>query len=302
MDPLALGLVLGSAALHALWSVVIKRSDDPVAFNAVQMAPAFVLLPALALWLPGIPAQLLDGSASSLAFWRWTAAAAVAHGLYMLWLGRALADADLSLVYPIARSTPALLPFVAGPLLGERVSGAGALGIATVVAGMWAVQTRGRLGWAALARPEARFAWWTLLATVAYATTDAGAMRALDGVAWPFPLPRSLLYCLLTMVGGTLVLVPLLLVTGSSPRRLLASARTEGGRALIALAFSLLGYSLILEALRTTPASYVVTVRQTSVLFAVAIGALWLHERPGAARVVGACVIVVGIAVLGVAG
>ena len=61
------------------------------------------------------------------------------------------------------------------------------------------------------------------------------------------------------------------------------------------------GYSLILEALRTAQTSYVVAVRQSSVLFAVALGILWLGERPGRVRIIGACVIAVGVSLLGFA-
>jgi drug/metabolite transporter (DMT)-like permease len=299
VTPLALGLVLGSAALHATWSVLIKQSRDPVAFNWLQMAPGLLVVGGVLAALPALRGTL---AAAGWDFWRWVLAAAICHGLYMLWMGRALAEGDLSLVYPIARSTPAFLPFAAAPLLGERISSGGAIGIVTVVFGMWLVQTRGKLQLAALARPETRFAWLTLLATVGYSITDKGAMVSLDAGDWPSALPRAVFYFLLTTIGGTLAMTPALYAAGDATRRLLECARADGGRALLALVFSGVGYSLILEALRTAPASYVVAVRQTSVLFAVALGALWLRESPGRARVAGACVIVAGVALVGAAG
>ena len=39
-------------------------------------------------------------------------------------------------------------------------------------------------------------------------------------------------------------------------------------------------------------------VRQSSVLFAVVLGVLWLRERPGRERVVGALATVVGVALI----
>jgi uncharacterized membrane protein len=59
-----------------------------------------------------------------------------------------------------------------------------------------------------------------------------------------------------------------------------------------------LSYSLILRALETSPVSYVVAVRQSSVLFAVALSALWLRERPGRPRVLGAVATVLGVALI----
>jgi drug/metabolite transporter (DMT)-like permease len=291
-------LVLGSAALHALWSMWIKESRDPVAFNWLQMALGSLLTLALLIALPELRNALF---AAGWGFWRWLIAAGVCHGLYMTWMGRALALGDLSVVYPIFRSTPALLPFAAAPILGEQLSASGGFGIAIVVAGMWLVLTRGRLKLAALAQPGALFAWLTLASTVGYGITDKGAMLALDEARWAGLVPRALFYCLLTSVGATVVMSPFVLLGAGGARRIARCGRREGRRVLVALGVSLISYSLILEALRTAPASYVVTVRQTSVLFAVALGAIWLRERPGRARLVGAAVIVAGVALVGAA-
>jgi drug/metabolite transporter (DMT)-like permease len=53
---------------------------------------------------------------------------------------------------------------------------------------------------------------------------------------------------------------------------------------------------LVLLALREAPAPAVAAVRETSILFAVALGAIVLRERITAARVAGAAVIVAGVA------
>lgn len=305
MTPIEFALVLASAALHAWWSVWIKGSRDPVAFNFLQLLPGAIAAIALLLAVPST--RVVDAD-----FWRWVAAASVCHGLYMYWMGRALRVADLSIVYPIARSTPAILPFFAVPLLGEEVSGLGMLAIATVVAGMWLVQTRGEFSLAAFAVPGAAFAALTLLATVGYAITDKAAMLALDRASdgnWEIVLPRSVYYFLLTSLGGTLGMLPALALEHfrTAPDRghkldlSIDALRRELPQALRAAAISLIGYSLILEALRTAQASYVVAVRQASVLFAVALGALWLGEAPGRPRVIGACIIAAGVALLGFA-
>ena len=74
--------------------------------------------------------------------------------------------------------------------------------------------------------------------------------------------------------------------------------RRDARRAGAALVASAAGYGLILEAFRSAPASYVVAVRQTSVLFALAIGTLWLRERPGPERALGAAATVLGVALI----
>ena len=65
-----------------------------------------------------------------------------------------------------------------------------------------------------------------------------------------------------------------------------------------AAAISVIGYALILRALETSPVSYVVAVRQSSVLFAVALGASVLGEPVGRSRSSGAVLVVAGVALV----
>jgi drug/metabolite transporter (DMT)-like permease len=57
-------------------------------------------------------------------------------------------------------------------------------------------------------------------------------------------------------------------------------------------------YTLVLLALRLAPAASVAAVRETSVVIAVVLAALVLHERVTRARVIGAAVVVGGVVLL----
>ena len=82
----------------------------------------------------------------------------------------------------------------------------------------------------------------------------------------------------------------------------LASVRREIGLATVAAALGSFGaYALVLAALELAPAASVAAVRETSVLFAVALGAVVLHERVTRVRVVGAALIVGGAAAVALA-
>ncbi|MGH3127695.1 MAG: EamA family transporter, partial [Gaiellaceae bacterium] len=59
-------------------------------------------------------------------------------------------------------------------------------------------------------------------------------------------------------------------------------------------------YALALAALELAPAASVAAVRETSVLFAVAIGAYALRERVSLSRGAGAALVVTGIALVAV--
>ena len=286
----AFALVVASALLHAWWSVSIKASGDPLVFNALQLAAP------LAATLAVLP--LVDlGQVPTLA-WACLAATTLCHAGYFWWMSRAYEHGELTLVYPITRSTPAFLPFVAVPLLGERISAVGALGIAMVVAGMWLVQA----GPAGLRRPDyatpaLRYALLTLAATVGYSLLDKRAMVEIAAHPWTSAVPRALFWNLLLWSASGL-LFTLLVVRRRGVAALRAAAREDLARPTLAALVSLASYAFVLEAMATASASYVVAVRQSSVLFALLLGVLQLRERPGRPRILGAAATVAGVALI----
>jgi drug/metabolite transporter (DMT)-like permease len=289
LTPFELALVLASALLHAVWSASIKQSGDPLVFNLLQLPLVVALLAAL---LPHVSLAEVPPLV-----WGLLPATAIAHALYVYWMCRAFEHGDLSLVYPIARSTPAFLPFLAVPLLGDRVSWGGALGIAVVVSGIWLVHGASRWTLRELSKPAARFAFLTLGATVAYSLVDKAAMAALGRAPWSAPFPAALFYFALLTLAYGLIFTPLVLWkrgTGALRR----ADRRSFAVATVASLISVMSYTLVLQALATANVSYAVAVRQTSVLFAVAISTWFLGEQPGPQRVAGALATVLGVALI----
>ena len=292
MGPFELTIVLLSAALHAGWSVAIKSSRDSVIFNLLQSG---ILCTAAIAVLPFVDLREIPAPV-----WRIAAMTGVAHALYLYWLSRALETADISLVYPIARSTPAFMPLAAVPLLGESVSGLGAAGIAIVVIGIWLVSLSGRLGLRSFLQRGLGFAYLTLATTIAYGLFDKVAMTHLDAAVWTSAIPRPIFFCLMLYLASSIFYVPLALWRRGTSR-IGEIAVTEWRSLLVSAAISLCSYGFILEALRTAPASYVVAVRQSSVLFVLILSVLLLRERPGPGRMFGAGITVAGVALIAVA-
>ena len=282
-------MVLVSALLHAGWSVAIKGSAQPLTFNVLQWLALSLALLILAPWidLAGIPVEV---------YWL-LVGAGISHGLYSYGLGRAFERADLGLVYPVVRSTPAFLTLLAITLLGEVPSPAGILGIAGVVAGLWLVQGPTRLRARDFAASGLRFAYLALAATVAYSLIDKLAMLRLADSPSESPLPWALVYMLLLSALSGGVLVPLA-VRARGLRSLYREGRGMAGRATLAAAVSVLGYGLILMAFESAEAGYVVAVRQTSVLFAAVLAVPLLGERPTFRRALGALSTVVGVGLI----
>lgn len=282
-------MVLLSAVLHAGWNVVAKRNDQPTAFlfllTAATALLALVLAPFAALHVFTGPLGLL------------LLASCLFHGLSFIVLSRAYEAGDLSLVYPIARSTPAVVPLIAVPLLGEHVSAVGAAGIALTLVGMWLVQTGGAVRWAALRAPAALWAYLMLLITAGFSLVDKRAMSLLSQVAWPSPLPRALVYYLLQTAGACAICAPYA-IRRTGLARMREVVAKHGAIVSAAALATLLSYVLVLEALRTAQVSYVVAVRQCSVLFAVAFAVWALSERPSRARVTGTLGTVAGVVLI----
>lgn len=291
LSPTEIALVLLSALLHAVWSASIKGSASPLGFNLLQLLPTAAAACLLPFWVSAaeIPSRV----------WMFVAGTGVCHGFYFYWLSRCLTLGELSVVYPIARSAPAFLPLVAIPLLGESISLQGALGIGVVVAGMLAIQLDGArgLGLGRFTAPGTRYAWLTLAASVGYSLFDKSAMAALGAAPWSAPVPQAIVYYVLLSASGGLVFTALAL-RRVSPRELAALARTELRPAVVAALVSFASYGLILQALVTAPVSYVVATRQSSVLFAIALGALRWRERPSRLRLLGAAATVLGVALV----
>jgi drug/metabolite transporter (DMT)-like permease len=141
----------------------------------------------------------------------------------------------------------------------------------------------------------------TLFATVVYSLVDKAAMARLAANEWPGPVPRAIAYSLLLQVAHAIAFAPLFF-RARSAADLRTAARSQLVGASAAALLSFVGYALILRAYETALASYVVAVRQSSVLFAVALGALWLRERPGRTRVLGALATVIGVALIALFG
>jgi drug/metabolite transporter (DMT)-like permease len=279
---------LVSALLHALWNFSTKGSRNPLAFamllSATTSAGVLVLLP---FFNPReIPAEV---------WWILFGSVAV-HTVYFYCLAKGYQSGDLSLVYPIARSTPAFVPLIAVPLLGERLSALGVFGIAIVVVGIWLLHAEG-WRWRSLTAPGMKFALLTLATTVAYSILDKEGMARLNEVAWSGSAPRALVFLFLIETMMFFLFFPLAL-REVGREGLARVVRTEFRSVAGAAIASVVSYTLILEAFRTASVSYVVAVRQSSVLFALVLSLIFLRERPSRARLVGAVATVAGVALV----
>jgi drug/metabolite transporter (DMT)-like permease len=272
-------LVVCAAILHAIWNALAKRADNQFVFLWCSVSLATALL--LPLGLLRLPAE--RAPASGLPF---VAASVAIHALYFWALGRAYRHGDFSRVYPMARGLGvALVPLVALPLFGERLSWLGSLGVGLVVLGIAALGAMPAATTASVARASGAGTAWALvtgLTIAAYSLVDKA------GVARLHPMP----YIALMGASLSVVLAPVVLADRPALGR---EWRRHWRTILVASAMNLTSYLLVLFAFRLSKVGYVVAARELSILFSAFIGSLWLGEGRLAPRLAGASVVLAGV-------
>jgi len=290
MSPLAIILVLLSASIHIGWNLVTKSSASPLVFSllkgSILMLLAIIILPFIP--LGSIPMDV----------WNYIAFSGVIHAVYILSLSTAYETGDMSYVYPIARSAPAFVPIAAFFALGEAISLQGCLGIAIVVICVLLIQLRGEASfelkrlWVSLKQRDSRWAFTTLGSVVAYTLVDKAGMVALSRVA---EITRGMhgpiFFMLETVVCHLLFWVYMICCHKLS---IVPIWKLEWPRAVAAAIGTMASYSLILHVMQTEIVSYIVTLRQSSVLMAILIGSIALKEPYGRRRFIAAVGMLIG--------
>jgi drug/metabolite transporter (DMT)-like permease len=265
-------LALGSAALHAAWNLLIKTSDERfLAAWGQFLVGGLLFTPVLVvIGLPGY--DVLP----------FLVASSCVHVVYVVALVRAYHHGDFSFAYPLARGGGALLAAIGGVVfLSDSLSGGEWLAIGVVVAGLLSLVRPGvstiAVAWAAL----------TALTIGTYTTIDIEGARRSTGFGYGISLVLG--------AGIALSVVGVARGRGRAFRRSLTNAWR---RYVLGGVLSTVAYSMVLAAGRLAPAGYVAALREFSVVLGALGGWVLLHERLGRARVVSACVVASGLALL----
>lgn len=281
-------LILLSAAIHVGWNLLVKSSPDPRAFSAVK---ELIILALSAAVLPAVPVFDLPAD-----LWLFIVLSGLIHAVYILALSSAYRTGDLSLVYPIARSSPAFVALGAYVILAEYISIRGGLGIGLVAACIGLLNRKhgdDSSGDRSRHVSGVRWALLTLAAVVAYSLVDKAGMVMFAQVEEVGRAFRGPVYLLLQ--SGISSLLYGLYLWKQDAAAIRRATRSQLPRALLAAAGTLTSYSLILHVMQTEKVSYVVTLRQSSMLLAVLIGWLWLREAQGVFRLVVASAMLLGL-------
>ena len=267
--------VLFGALLHASWNALVKSSSDKdLDMAVIHLIGSFLGIPLVA--LAGWPVA---------AAWPYIAASVVVHIGYYLALTGAYRHGELGLTYPLMRGVaPLLVALSATSTLGETLSPLAWAGVLGISCGVLVLGLNAH----ALKVPKAvGFALSNAVIIAIYTVIDGLGVRAsgnalqyvatlflLDG--WPFAL----------------------LMFATRGRAVGIYARHRWPVATLGACASLGSYGIALWAMTRAPVATVAALRETSVLFAVLLGAWFLKEAFTPRRALGTCVIVAGVMAL----
>lgn len=284
MNPLAVVLVILSAVMHALRTYYTKKGVDKQAFvwlyeifGLLFFTPIFIIV------------LVREGGFSSGAIW-FILLSGMVHFFYWYFLTNALDRGDLSLVYPITRSAPALVLVFSLTILKEDISFIGVIGILLVTLGVYTINMES-MQISQLAKPfqalgkdrGIQFAFLTLFTVALYSLVDKIAVGRINPVIFAYLFPW------VTMVFFTGYLFK------SKPQGALKAEWAAHKKSIVACGFlSIFGYFLILLAFTMERLSYVVGLRQLSIVFAVLLGSRFLQETNRAIRLASSIVIFAG--------
>lgn len=272
MSTVAVVLALVAAILHASWNAFLRTGADRLwSITVMSLAGSIICLPFLfILPVPGSDA------------WPYILLSAGLQVGYSLFLVAAYRHGELGQVYPIVRGTVPLLVTLGGFLFfGEVLGPWQTLGVFLIAAGIMSLS----LGRSRAATSSILFALTTGLIIACYSTVDSRGVKLVEQ-----PIAYAIWVLFLFGIMITLAFAVTRKGLAIDIRSPLTWKAAAGG------VVAMLAYGLVVVAYAYAPAGLVTAVRETSVVFAVLIGALLLGE-PLTARRLLACLIVAGGAI-----
>ncbi len=291
MNTYVIALVILSALFHALRNLFTKQSLDKQVFlwwyeiwGIVYYLPFFIYF----LFKEGIP---------GLFAYNWCAASGFIHFIYWIFLTKAYDRGDISHVYPIIRSSPALVLLFAVLVLDEHVSSQGIIGVLLVTFGVYIINLK-KLMWQELLASirsitnhrAIQYAFFALCSVTGYSIVDKISVKYIH------PVLFTLLHLFFGMIYYTIY------IAFSKNRDIIRIEWTANKKGILASGFlNVFGYSLILFAFTVERVSYIVGLRQLSIVFVVLMGGYILKEKHQMIRLIGSMIIFTGVFLISIA-
>ncbi|MCG8617680.1 MAG: EamA family transporter [Desulfobacterales bacterium] len=292
----AILLLVISAAMHASWNFISKKNSPTGAFLLVaNTLGCLIFLPFVFLFWDRFGFFPKEA-------WILVMAAGVFQALYYTSLAGAYRAGDMSLAYPLARSSPVIVVTFVTFMLGQggTISSLCVFGIILVVAGCFMVPMATFRDFRLrnyLCRTCA-FALLAAVGTAGYSIVDAEALRAIrttmggaDSI-----VVVTILYAFAEALASSLFLFLYVSARASERFQLGRVMKTELRMAFVTGIGIYLTYALVLISMSMVKnVSYVVGFRQLSIPIGVFLGVVFLKEPVSKPKIYGVATLVTGL-------
>lgn len=282
MPAFAVALVVVSTFMHTGWNLMARdQQNSDLLLKALLVVSLVGLGPALAAEF--LSAPILPG------VWLYLIVAGIFQGFYFLGLSLGYRTGDFTVVYPLARGLPVVLVAFADLVRGNAPNAVGWLGIAFVSVGCVVLPLNSLRGFN-IRQYKSKVLFFTLLtaiATAGYSVADSAAAKVMTGgftTALRYGLWEMMLSWLFYQLLIWIFKVPMPMKTRTPWKQIIWVGM---------LLFSAYGLVLWAYQLSDHP-SYVVALRQFSIVLGVVAGALFLKEQAKRLRLVAALSITLG--------
>jgi drug/metabolite transporter (DMT)-like permease len=301
MTPLAITLILVSTVTHAGWNLIGKRSESTAASFLIATCSGIILLSPALLLFPGILRAITP------TVWVHLTVTGAFQTLYYGALAAGYRSGEMSIVYPYARSTPAILVAVVTLLSGgiDTLSAKALFGIALIVGGGYILplsSLRQRPSRSRFDRVFA-FAFVAAVGTAGYSIIDSRALAMLREASGAPASHVSLVYACFEAL-SSFVWLALYVASRASERRSLRERVSAGASGLVgSLSMGVgvyLTYSLVLMSMAfVRDVSYVVAFRQLSIPVGVVMSRIAFGEQIRGPKAAGTFLMVAGVILVG---
>lgn len=262
-----------AALMHASWNLIVKLHLDRFLSLFLLQSLMGLIGIAMILWF-GAPAN------ASLPY---ALTSGVLHTGYNIFLARSYRSGDLSQVYPIARGTAPMLAMLATFAVShDALSPLAVTGIAVLISGIWLVAVD-RSSAKRLDSTSLAFALVTSLFIAAYTIVDGLGGRA-SGNASGYTGVVFLLDAIFLAAFATAT-------RGAGIFRQVAPYWKQG---VLGASLSAGAYWIVIWAMTQAPIATIAALRETSILFVIAMSARFLKEKISLARLAGGLLVVLG--------
>ena len=279
-------LIIGTAITHAAWNGIAKASKNTLAL--MWWSTVFATI-GYGFWLATGLGIFLNPS-SMIPF----LISAICETGYFVTLVKGYSQGDLSLVYPISRgSAPIFATLLGAIVLAESLPLFGYVGTVLMVAGVFVASQPidpSKIKFGSVSITWHRAVGWALVSGVfisIYSISDKVAVAATN----------ALVYNWWVFLGNSILWAPFVWRPPNFKANI-CELRNNWRNVIIVGILSIGSYALALAAFARTSASYVVAGRGLSVIFGACIGSIILKEKFGTIRVIGAALMVTGLALI----